>query len=759
MRNLILKFFIVMTSLGISKHDIQAQQKNVPAHISQFNVQWTTPSNETSGTMPLGNGDIALNVWAEESGNICFYISKTDAWEENGRLLKIGKVKVNISPNPFQDKTTFIQTLNLSDGSIEIKSEIASSALEFKIWVDANNPVIHIDASVPEKTIITASAEIWRTKADTMKKMEVSDLNFYPETYGPTIIQPDVVMNTPGKITWYHLNPEVQGFRKNLAAQGLDGFKLANPLKDRIFGASMSGDKFEKRDNKTLYSNTGSNRSIAISVLTLQPSTPEQWLASISRISKKNTPAEKENLFKQHKGWWLNFWNRSWIDVSCNDTVKTALGIEMQGNVLSRGYTLQRFISACAGRGNYPVKFNGSLFTVDYKGQEGFGDYRRWGTGYWWQNTRLPYLSMPASGDYEMMKPLFKMYFDQLPLAKFRTNMAFKHGGAYFAECVYFWGSVFTESWGNKNISEMPDRIQASGYHKYEWVSGPELATMMYDYYLYTQDTKFAREIFLPYAEQVILFFEQHYKADETGHLKFEPSQALETWWKCTNALTEVAGMHYLVKKIEAMPQELVPGSLKSLAGKMGKVLPSVPVREADNKKMLAPAEIFEVHNNVENPELYAIFPFRLYGLGKPHIDLAVNAFNYRAPKGYFGWRQDDLFAALLGLTSDVKAGILQRAKKWDKNQRFPAFWGPNYDWTPDQDHGGILQKTLQVMLLQCNEKEIRLLPAWPKEWDVNFKLMAPYNTTIECSYINGKIEKLVVFPASRRKDVVLPGL
>ena len=592
-----------------------------------------------------------------------------------------------------------------------------------------------------------------------MKKMEVSDLNFYPETYGPTIIQPDVVMDTPGKVTWYHLNPEVQGFRKNLAAQGLDGFRLANPLKDRIFGASMSGDKFEKKDNKTLYSNTGRNRSIAISVLTLQPSTPEQWFASISRISKKNTLAEKESLLKQHKDWWLNFWNRSWIDVSSNDTVHTAFGIEKQGTVLSRGYTLQRFITACAGRGNYPIKFNGSLFTVDYKGQEGFGDYRRWGTGYWWQNTRLPYLSMPASGDYEMMKPLFKMYFEQLPLAKFRTNMAFKHSGAYFAECVYFWGSVFTESWGNKNIDDMPDRIQVSGYHKYEWVSGPELASMMYDYYLYTQDIKFAREIFLPYAEQVILFFEQHYKIDDTGHLKFEPSQALETWWKCTNALPEVAGIHYLLKNIEAMPQELVPESLKNLAGKMGKVLPPVPVREADNKKMLAPAEIFEVHNNVENPELYAIFPFRLYGLGKPHLDLAVNAFNYRAPKGYFGWRQDDLFAALLGLTNDVKAGILQRAKKWDKNQRFPAFWGPNYDWTPDQDHGGVLQKTLQVMLLQCDEKEIRLLPSWPKEWDVNFKLIAPYNTTIECSYINGKIEKLIVFPASRRKDVVLPGL
>jgi len=30
--------------------------------------------------MPLGNGDIGLNVWTEPGGDLLFYISKTDAW-------------------------------------------------------------------------------------------------------------------------------------------------------------------------------------------------------------------------------------------------------------------------------------------------------------------------------------------------------------------------------------------------------------------------------------------------------------------------------------------------------------------------------------------------------------------------------------------------------------------------------------------------------------------------------------------------------
>jgi hypothetical protein len=61
-----------------------------------------------------------------------------------------------------------------------------------------------------------------------------------------------------------------------------------------------------------------------------------------------------------------------------------------QAAYVSQMYHLQRFITACAGRGAYPIKFNGSLFTVPPGPTEQDPDYRRWGPGYWWQTTRLP---------------------------------------------------------------------------------------------------------------------------------------------------------------------------------------------------------------------------------------------------------------------------------------------------------------------------------------------------------------------------------
>jgi hypothetical protein len=56
---------------------------------------WTSPGSGSGGSMPLGNGDLAANVWAEPSGEICLYLAKSDARSENCRLLKLGRVRLS----------------------------------------------------------------------------------------------------------------------------------------------------------------------------------------------------------------------------------------------------------------------------------------------------------------------------------------------------------------------------------------------------------------------------------------------------------------------------------------------------------------------------------------------------------------------------------------------------------------------------------------------------------------------------------------
>ncbi len=100
--------------------------------------------------MPLGNGDIGLNVWVEPSGDLLFYISKTDAWGDDVRgdngLPKVGRVRVKMTPSPFQAGSPFRQTLQLRQGRIVASLGPLESAAEWIVWVDANHPVIHVEA-------------------------------------------------------------------------------------------------------------------------------------------------------------------------------------------------------------------------------------------------------------------------------------------------------------------------------------------------------------------------------------------------------------------------------------------------------------------------------------------------------------------------------------------------------------------------------------------------------------------------------------
>jgi hypothetical protein len=66
--------------------------------------------------------------------------------------------------------------------------------------------------------------------------------------------------------------------------------------------------------------------------------------------------------------------------------------------------------------------------------------------------------------------------------------------------------------------------------------------------------------------------------------------------------------------------------------------------------------------------------------------------------------------------------------------------------------------KELQSMLLQTDGRQIFLLPAWPKDWDVEFKLHAPQQTIVEGVVRGGKVASLRVTPESRRQDVSIMG-
>ena len=718
------------------------------AFLDRYNVVWTTPSADAHGSMPLGNGDLGVNAWVEPSGDLVFYVSKTDAWDENGRLCKVGRVRVKFDP-PLPVTDGFRQELKLRAGLIEISAKDR----RLNLWVDANQPVVRLEAISAAPVTCRAAVELWRLRERPFGSDDDSHSGggLAASSFKPTVLPDVVVASREPRVVWYHRDSRsVYGL--GLEVQHLEALKdrFADPLLNRTFGAVLCGEGFVSAGPVAIASSQPATRQVlSVVVCAAQSATPEAWLAELGRAEKAAAKVDLSKARQAHESWWGNFWSRSWIFVEGTPEAQD----------VTRGYLLQRFMNACSGRGGSPIKFNGSIFTVeDQPGAspatpKGDPDWRRWGGNYWFQNTRLAYWPMLGAGDFDLMDAWFRMYLNALPLslARIQTYYGFTNA-AQFPETMYWWGLPNNGDYGWNNRAPEP----ANSYIARYWNGSLELVAVMLDRYDFTQDRLFARNTLVPLADPLINFLFQYWsKRDANGKIRFDPAQSLETWHSAINPLPEIAGLRFLLPRLLALPPGLTSPGQRARWQQMLDELPPLPVAEVNGVAVLRPAESFSRKSNSENTELYAVFPYRLFGVGRPDLDLARATYDRRENRHNHGWCQDSIQAACLGLGEEAARLVAARAAQTNAAYRFPVMWGPNFDWIPDQDHGNNILTTLQYMLLQSDGAIIRLLPAWPKNWDVSFKLHAPGNTTVQGTYQAGKLGPLKVIPESRRQDVI----
>jgi alpha-L-fucosidase 2 len=714
--------FELFAMKGISQQPYSnvSSQPDLSRSLNACNVAWSVPGPTSRQSMPTGNGDIGLNVWVEPNGDLCFYIGKTDAWgaaasgEKNpwvkagGVLMKLGKVRVSVTPNPLSKSgADFKQVLKLYNNEIVVDQGTGNDAVQLKVWVDANHPVIRVESKSARPAIVKVTLDDWRIGAgDTVLSRQASGL------------------------TWYHQNPGD-----------------ADPhLRDIIFGGIIKGDQLIQKNDTTLQSpHAVTAQLISVFPLTTNDLSARKWLSKASKQAREIEELPLEQTRLAHQQWWDQFWHRSWIFLAGDNAADST----------TRGYILQRFVTACAGRGAYPIKFNGSIFVVDNPSYQSNAksavksidaDYREWGGQYWMQNTRAMYWPRLMAGDFDEMRPLFKMYAQILPDNAKQVKKFYHHKGAYFAETSPFWGGLLY----------MGPEVKAN-YTAHYFTPILELSMMMLDYYQYTGDQKFAKETLLPVASAGIQFFDQHFGRDAQGKLLLDPDNSIEMFWKVHNPAPDIAGLHAVISRLIALPDNLVDGKTKADWRRIYNELPELPVGNRNGKPVLLPYTGPQTAKgyNMENPELYAVYPYRIYGLGKPDLPLAINTFEGRKIKDKGCWIQDPIQAAMLGLTDDAQTDVTFDLTHKEPSVKFPAFWATGHDYAPDQDNGGNGENGLQQMLMQTDGKKIILLPAWPKGWNADFKLNAPYHTTVQGKVENGKITDLVIIPASRIKDVV----
>lgn len=861
------------------------------SNLNKCDVVWTSPSLDAAGSMPIGNGEVVLNVWVEEkTGDLLFYIARTDALSEISRFLKLSRVRIHLSPSQLKGKD-FRQHLHLHDGTIEV----SGGGANLVVFVDPAANVVHVAGRFGTPLKVDATVECWRNSARVLPKEAKGSAWAMHDAPFDLIELADEFDKGGPTVTWYHRN-ETSVAPKLWANQSLTSLSgRFDPILHRTFGGRMEAEGFTKKGDRAMTSNKAVRSfDLKIATASAQTSSAEDWRKLVGKEADRSDSAEAR---KRCAAWWREFWARSFVfvegdgggepvpvndhallagvDASGNnkfpgeitdwqwlargtenvrtdhpaqvdfskgmilratikptelkpgrifdkvtpggengflfdthpgdslrlivgrtelsarhclkanetyhvsasydpasgeasiyqDGKRVAYRAPQTGSPITRGYTLQRFVQACQGRGTYPIKFNGGYYTVEpaAMGKPFDPDFRNWGDCHWWQNVRHMYHPMLAQGDIEMMEPLFRLYESVVPLAEARSKAYHNCEGAYFPETMTVFGTYSGGDYGWDRKGHLPKDVLCPWW-QYAWNQGPELVALMLDRWDYTLDTDFLKKRALPMAEAVLKYFDTRFAKNSHGKIILDPAQVVETYWEgVVNDMPSTAGLIAITNRLNALPAGMLTPDQKTFFSHMKRVCPDLPLEMRSGRRQLAPAQQYVPKTtNVENGELYAVWPFQVVSLGHPALlPEAKNAYEKRLNHLDTGWGYDGNVAALLGLTDESARILKVKCANSNPAYRWPATWGPNFDWLPDQNHGGNLLNTTNLMLLQSDPIEeggaIRLLPAWPKAWDVDFKLRAMGNTIVKCRTKGGKIVELVVDPPSRKKDIVWP--
>ncbi len=692
---------------------------------------WTSQSKNSSESMPVGGHDIGMNVWVE-NGELLVYMCQSGWFDENNTLLKAGRLRLTTDDGVLGGEG-FRQELRLRDGMMRV----SCGDMRVEIWADTESPDIFIDIKGSKKRHIKLSYESWRQR-DRQVPGDASQ-----QITQKWLITPDVT--TYADSIWAgerilrfgHVNRAETVFDMTVKIEGLEAIKdkLYNP----IGGLKMEG---EVTMGDLRYTGTSEGKYMDTDYRAwnyegdVKATTAHVRLTAYDETA--TVPTVKESR-KRSAAYWKSFWQRSYVQLERELSAKVEGRTEADepqatdsAAVILRNYELFRYMLGCNAKGLWPTKFNGGLFTFDPSLVDGprkfTPDYRCWGGGTMTaQNQRLVYWPMVKSGDLEMLRVQLDAYARMYRSAKARVGFYWGHDGCAFTEQMENCGLPNPAEYGEH--SEGQDRgVESNAWLEYLWDTSLEFCMMALEANKYqAMDISAYEEMIW----QCLLFFDEHYQyvakrlgkepLTDEGKIVIYPGSGAETHKMAYNPCSTVAALRVVggawVEYAERMGKDSV---VVARGRELVSHVPEIPMREIEGRRVISPAVAWARINNVETTQMYPVFPWRVYGVGREGLEIArdtwlVDPWSIKM-RSARGWKQDNIWAACLGLSE--YAAVLNYEKMANGPYRFPAFFDMGFDWAPDFNRGGSGMIGVQEMLMQRGVDGARMeLPAWPERW------------------------------------------
>ncbi len=754
-----------------------AVARSAPA---EFNVVWSGSSIDSLDSMPLsGSRGAGANVWLQD-GSLWLYLAHNGAYDARGRLLKLGCLRLTPPDGGF-DNASVRQELDLARGRILISGRTASGAkLSATLWFAGENLLVESPEQLPGAWEIHYAT--WRDIPREKLKLDMWQTHSVPA---------DTFESRADHFVWFQRNSDHNPLLPRRAqVQGLPADAAPDTTSGRISGGSFAaagGLTFVDSAAIRWQDWPGGRRwtyqtapktplILAVALRAAENLDTATWSAEARALLERSARSAAR---RAETARWKEFWSRSSIVINPG---RSPADPAWQ---VGRNQTLFRYMLACNQGGEFPLLFNGGIFTTDdppgrIKGSNNnelpispgapmTPDFRRWlYCGFMSQNQR--WLAWPAlaAGDADLVEPSIRFYRDRARVAAARARLN-KAGGVVYTEPLDVWGLCAT--------GDRPDGLCGHEHLTYHFAMMLEHALIALHTRSYS-GTALAPD--LDWIVGALHFYDSFYRAQHkqrhgtelnaAGRLVIYPGSSVEAVIGATNPVDAVSGLLAVSDALLALPDSVLSAERRACLTALRATLPDLPVGERVGRRSVLIADSYEkAYNAWEFPEMYAAWPYKRIGVTVPGtleltratLDTIQKPWADKVLNHDFSWMPNIVNAASAGYAD--QAGVLLIDKLSDRKAqvRFPAFFGPGHDWLPDHNWGGSATTGLQEMLLQADAagEKIHLLPAWPRDWDVDFKLHAPRSTTVELTYRDGKIQRLKVTPSSRRADLVLPAM
>ena len=443
---------------------------------------------------------------------------------------------------------------------------------------------------------------------------------------------------------------------------------------------------------------------------------------------------------------WSEFWSRSHV------IVNPAAKADDAGWLIGRNYQLFRYMLACNRGGELPLLFNGGIFTTDnnrpHHGATTMTNCRlsranpsRPISAAGWAAISCRRTSAGSAGrHWPMATPICSPprwpSTATVPQDRRRPGQDQRRRRRGLSRAAGYLGALLCRPAAGRTLRRRASHLPFldDARTRLDGPPGPRHARAFRS----TDD--------LSWIEGTVLFYDSFYRAQckkrtgkelgDDGKLVIYPGNGLEFAGGATNQIEAVSGLKRITAGLLALPD--LPASSRARLERISADVAGTPHRQAARPRFAAAGQVVGARiqqvGTDRDVRLLALPAGRHHeardaATGPRHLGNRSGRPRPAVQTGLFLDGQPDQHGGL-GLAGggeeacDLQDGQQQRPPRRD----FPAFFGPGHDWLPDHNWGGSGMTGVQEMLLAPEpgpNGKLNLFPAWPAEWDVDFKLHA----------------------------------